>query len=205
MGNTEGRKFVVDTVFSRQARKHKIDEEQQDLIVASLLGDGYLVKTTRGFAFRVNHCPGQKEYVDWKWKFLKNLVNSPPRFAEKCYYFRTVSHPYFSELRGQFYDERVKVVPHELIKDRLNPFILAVWIMDDGSKDGGQLRINTQCFSKNENIVLKDLLRAKLEIIATLNRDKGQYRLRICGQSMPQLLRLVKPHIIPSMLYKLLP
>ena len=201
--NTEGRKFVVETIVARQARKEDLSRRQHDLVIGSLLGDGYLVKTTRGYAFRVNHGPAQKNYVDWKYKILKNLVNSSPRFAEKCYYFRTVSHPFFNQLREQFYCGRKKIVPCELIEKRLNPFILAVWIMDDGSRDSRQIRINSQCFSKEENLFLQRLLQAKLGIKATLNRDKDRYRLRISDQSMKIFARLVKPHIISSMLYKL--
>ena len=203
--NTEGRKLVVETLFARRARKQEVSKQQRDLIVGSLLGDAYLVKTTRGYAFRVNHGPVQKDYVDWKCKILRNLVNSPAKFAEKCYYFRTVSHPFFGRLREQFYDGKKKVVPYELVESQMNPFSLAIWIMDDGSKDGRQLRINSQSFSKDENLFLRDVLWAKLGIRSTLNQDKGRYRLRISDQSMAQLRRLVIPYIIPSMLYKLLP
>ena len=203
LGNTEGRKFVIETIFARQARKQDLNARQRDLVIGSLLGDGYLAKTTRGYAFRVNHGCVQKDYVDWKYSVLRNLVNSPPRYAEKCYYFRTVSHPFFDRLRKQFYSGRKKVVPYELVEERLNPFVLAVWIMDDGSRDSRQLRINSQSFSKEENLFLRDLLDAKLGIKATLNQDKEKYRLRISARSMRALAQLVKPNIIPSMLYKL--
>ena len=204
-GNTEGRKLVVETIFARKARKQELSLEQRDLIVGSLLRDGYLVKTTRGYAFRVNHGPIQKNYVDWKYGMLRNLVNSSPRFAEKCYYFRTVSYPFFDQLQEQFYSGNKKVVPCEVVEKQMNPFVLAVWIMDDGSKDGRQLRINSQSFSKYENLFLRDILQTKLGIRSTLNQDKGRYRLRISDQSMADLRKQVMPYIIPSMLYKLLP
>ena len=193
----------METILARQARKQDLNESQRNLVVGSLLGDGYLVKTTRGYAFRVNHGPAQKDYVDWKYDILKNLVNSPPRFAENCYYFRTVSHPFFDQLREQFYSGRKKVVPCELIEERLNAFVLTVWIMDDGSRDNRQLRINSQSFSKEENLFLRELLQAKLGIKTTLNQDKGKYRVRICAGSMKVLAQLVRPYMIPSMLYKL--
>lgn len=85
----------------------------------------------------------------------------------------------------------------------MNPFILAVWIMDDGSKEGNQLRINSQSFSENDNIKLIELLRAKLGINSTLNRDKKWFRLRIKKESMSTLVEMIRPYIIPSMLYKL--
>ena len=74
--------------------------------------------------------------------------------------------------------------------------------MDDGSRDWGQLRLNTQSFSKEENELLAGLLRAKFGIEATLNRDKDKFRLRVKATSMPRVRRIVLPHLIPSMLYK---
>jgi len=192
----------VDTLFARRARRQVLSNKQRDLMIGSLLGDSYLVKTTRGYSFRVNHGLTQKDYVDWKYKILKNLVNSAPKFTDRCYYFRTVSHPAFSQLRKQFYKGKKKIVCRSLIEKHMNRLVLAVWIMDDGSKDKGQLRINSQSFSKLENIFLQRVLYAKLGIKSTLNQDKDRYRLRVNGQSMKLLLKLVKPHIIPSMLYK---
>ncbi|UCD14826.1 MAG: hypothetical protein JSV34_03635 [Candidatus Omnitrophota bacterium] len=195
----------METIFARQARKQKLREQQYNLIIGSLLGDAYLVKTTRGYAFRVNHGVRQKDYVDWKYKILKDFVNSPPRFTESCYYFRTISHPAFHCLREQFYSDRKKVVPRDLIETEMNSFIMAVWIMDDGSKDGRQLRINSQSFNRDENLFLQGVLYAKLGIKSTLNQDKGKYRLRVSNESMARLRNLVTPYIVPSMLYKLLP
>ena len=174
-------------------------------MIGSLLGDGYLVGTTRGYAFRVNHGIHQKDYVDWKYEKLKDFVNSPPRFAENCYYFRTITHDALISLQAQFYPNGKKEVPRELIASRLSPMILAVWIMDDGSKDNNQIRINSQSFSEEDNRFLVSVLRAKLGIEATINRDKKLYRLRISQSGMPKLIELIRPYIIPSMLYKFSP
>ena len=203
MDNTEGRRLVVETYRARAARKLEVSPEQWSLILGSLLGDAYLVCTTRGYAFRVNHGVKQKDYVDWKYQKLKDFVNSPPRFAERCYYFRTVTHDAFSSLRALFYPKGRKEVPRELITSEMNPWLLAVWIMDDGSKDGRQLRINSQSFTEEENKFLAEVLRAKLGIEATINRDKKQFRLRIAQASMRKLNDLIRPLMIPSMLYKL--
>lgn len=137
----------MNTHFANQARKRLLTDQQLLLVVGSMLGDGYLVKTTSGFAFRVNHGLFQKDYVNWKHSLLADFVNSVPRQSGSTYYFRTITHPKFSELQKEFYVNHVKVIPKNLIEEMLNPFMLAVWIMDDGSADGRQLRINTQCFS----------------------------------------------------------
>jgi recombination protein RecA len=195
----------VETFRARIARKLEFSSDQWSLILGSLLGDAYLVKTTRGYAFRVNHGIKQKDYVDWKYEIIKDFVNSPPQFADHCYYFRTVSHDAFSFLRLLFYPKGIKVIPKEFVASEINPLLLAVWIMDDGSKEGNQLRINSQSFTKEENIYLAEILRAKLGIEATINRDKNRFRLRIAKSSMQKLIDLISPYMVPSMLYKLSP
>ena len=82
---------------------------------------------------------------------------------------------------------------------------LAVWLMDDGARDGNQVRINSQSFSIEENERLICILRAKLGIMASLNRDKNKFRLRVNANSMLHMKQLVAPFIIPSMLYKFSP
>ncbi|MEO8637697.1 MAG: LAGLIDADG endonuclease [Candidatus Taylorbacteria bacterium] len=191
------------TIRSRIAKSLSFTKRQQEIIVGSLLGDGHLVKTTCGYAFRVNHSIKQKEYVDWKYRELKIFTNSSPAVYEKenSYYFKCVSHSYFDEMRKKFYLDRKKILPNEIGK-LLTPLALAVWIMDDGSKEGNQLRLNTQSFSLDENIRLIKILEATLGISATINRDKNRFRLRIRDQSMLLLKQNVLPHIISSMQYK---
>jgi hypothetical protein len=202
-GNTEGRKFVVETHFAKLARKIQLNSLQRELIVGSLLGDAYLMPTTSGFCFRVNHGMQQRDYVDWKFNMLAELVRTPPRESGRCYYFRTVTHPEFSHYRDYFYAGHRKIVPMTLLSEQFSEFSLAVWLMDDGAVDRKQLRLNTQSFSFTENEALASFLRAKFGIETRLNRDKDRYRLRVNDASIQRLKDLVGPYLIPSMLYKL--
>lgn len=187
----------------QKMRRQKLTPIQKDLIVGSLLGDGYLMPTSCGFSFRVHHSVKQKEYLVWKYNLLKNIVNTgPKRDSPKSYYFRTVSHPEFNKYREIFYDkENRKIVPDELSKI-LNSRSLAVWIMDDGSRDGGALRIHSYSFNYAENVFLKDVLEDRFGIETNIHKDKGMFRLWIKAASMDRLKKLVMPHILPSMLYK---
>jgi hypothetical protein len=184
-------------------RKQNLTKCQRDLVIGSLLGDEYLLKTTSGYAFRVNHGLAQRAYVDWKYNMLNNFVRTAPKVSGRCYYFRTITHPAFQYFRENFYEGNVKYLSLQLLENHFNPFILAVWIMDDGAKDGNQLRINSQSFTRAENAFLQKILRAKLGIESTLNVDKGKYRLRVKAKSMKRLIAVVKQYFIPSMLYKL--
>lgn len=195
----------MDTLRARVARKVKLTRRQKEIVIGSLLGDAHLVATTRGYAFRLNHGIAQKEYVDWKFQELENLTNLSPRVCnEKVYYFRSVSHPFFDLLRNKFYPGRLKVLPKDLDK-WLTPLSLAIWFMDDGAREGCQVRINSQSFSLKENKRLIRILEAKLGISATINRDKDRFRLKVNDKSMDRFRKLVSPYLLPSMLYKLSP
>lgn len=194
----------METNFAKKRRKYPLSEKQLDLIIGSLLGDGHLAKTTAGYAFRVNHGLAQKEYVLWKYQLLKDLVRSAPKQSSRSFFFRTITHQKFDQLYDQFYKSGQKqLLDFEFLASKLNPFILAVWIMDDGSRDWNSIRLNSQSFSLKENQTLQKLLQAKLGIDSSLNRDKDRYRIRISKNSVNKVIEIAKPHIIPSMLYKL--
>lgn len=194
----------MDTLKAKLARTVQLTERQQQIVIGSLLGDGHLVHTTRGYALRMNHGIQQRAYVNWKYEELKNLTNSAPQTYQRSYYFRTVSHPYFDFLRTQFYQKSQKVVPAQLAQ-WMGPITLAIWLMDDGSRDKYQLRLNSQSFSLQENKHLIRILEATFGITVTVNRDKQKFRLRVSARSMPRVRQLVAPFIIPSMQYKLSP
>ena len=130
-------------------------------------------------------------------------MRTPPRVCGNGVYFRTVTHPALGELREQFYRGSTKVVPLSLLERELDDLALAVWIMDDGSAEGQQVRINTQSFRTDEVVGLADLLRTKFGIVMRLNVDKSKPRLRCEAASMNRLRQLVARHTISDMSYKL--
>lgn len=156
----------MDTYFARHARKRPLDRVQHEFLVESLLGDGTLLRTTAGWCFRVHHGLAQQWYVEYKYRFLEQYVQSPPRSSGGAYYFRTVTHPVFSTYREQFYQSNRKVVPIALLSECLTSLALAIWLMDDGSADGPAVRLNTQSFSYDENLALAGILRTKFGLSA---------------------------------------
>ena len=195
----------METVFARNARLTPLSGQQRQVLLGSLLGDGYLMPTTSGHCFRVGHGLAQAGYVDWKYRHLRDFVRSAPRASGRTYYFRTISMPELSAFRQLWYRTGRKSLPAESLQAELGPLGLAVWFMDDGSLEGRQVRINSQSFSLDENEQLSGFLRAKFGIESRLNLDKGRGRLRISEASIGRLKSLIGPHIIPEMLYKLPP
>ena len=180
---------------------------QKSIIIGSILGDGYLrIIPGRKDAFlEINHSIKAKAYVDWKYSMLKDISGSAPKEREngegkKAYRFFTRQNPEITILLNKFYKDGKKIIPKDL---ELDPIILAVWYMDDGSKcRDGDVYLNTQQFSIADQKRLIYLLR-QLGLRARLNKDKKYYRIRFLKDSVGKFNQIIKPYIIDSMQYKL--
>lgn len=197
-----------------------IDSLQYSLIIGSLLGDGTM-RVGKGAAnanFKVEQGLQQKEFTFWKYEILNSLVLTEPKVSmrydenrlpyEKSWWFRTVRHPFLTEIYNRFYvtdgyRAGKKIVPLDIQKD-LNSFALAVWIMDDGSYSDGKIDISTYAFSIEEIILLQKVIQDNFDCTAKYykDRDKG-YRMYWNKTESAKIIKAIYPHIIPSMMYKI--
>lgn len=184
-----------------------LTQSQLSIIIGSILGDGYLriIPGRKDVFLEINHSIKAKEYVDWKYNMLKDICVSPPKErviddTRTAYRFYTQQHLGLTKLFKMFYKNGKKIIPSSLV---LNPIILAVWYMDDGSKSRKHdVYLNTQQFSINCQKILLNKLR-DLGLKARLNKDKKYYRIRFLKESVKDFNRVIYPHIIKSMQYKL--
>ncbi len=121
-----------------------LTERQRDLIVGTLLGDGSM-RCKNNALLEINHSQGQRDYVDWKFRELCNLVGTPPKArrgngSRVAYRFTTLSIPALTPYFHAFYRNGRKVVPVV----RFSPLAIAVWFMDDGSRSRSTVYLNTQ-------------------------------------------------------------
>ena len=180
---------------------------QRSVVMGSLLGDGYLrrVSGRRNAFLEINHSIAQRAYVDWLYDVLRPFSAGAPRSrggngARVAYRFTTKQHDDFTQLMKMFYHNKKKIIPFNL---RLDPIMLAVWYMDDGSMCRlSDVYLNTQQFSDHEQRLLVHKL-YELGICASVNKDKTYQRIRLKKASVPILLKLLAPYVIPSMHYKL--
>lgn len=184
-----------------------LTQYQKFVIIGSILGDGYLrITEGRKDAFlEINHSFKAKDYVDWKYRVLENIVKNKPKSRKGkegriAYRFFTRQHPELTDLLEMFYKNGKKIIPARI---KINPIILAVWYMDDGSKcRNSDVYLNTQQFEIEDQKRMLKALR-KLGLKARLNKDKKYYRIRFLKSSLPRFRRLISKYIIPSMKYKI--
>lgn len=197
-------------------RQFSISQREKEIIIGTILGDGYLGRMKKLVRLEINHSKNQKDYVDWKYKELKKFVGANPHNISvfdkryKKYYkqrrFKTRGHSFFSELYTQFYTENGrKVVPKNINKVLNSPLSLAVWFMDDGGRrnDSYGLFLNTLSFTKSEHNLLVKCLKKNFSLDVRIHWIQDGYRLYIPSHNSQRFCELVFPYLIPSMRYKL--
>ncbi len=180
-----------------------LTETQRSIIIGSLLGDGTM-RCRANALLEINHGVQQRDYVDWKYQQLANLVGTPPKLRagngkRVAYRFTTLSLPELTLLYRLFYKQRRKAVPEGL---SVSPLSLAVWFMDDGCKSYRALYLNTQQFDQVSQHLLIEILATQWGVKATMNRDKQYFRLRVAVATVARFREIVEPYLLPQLAYK---
>lgn len=170
---TKDRKFG-DPGYCLAAYPKTLSEQQNNLIVGSMLGDGHIrrQKSHWNSMFYIKRCQKDLAYLEWEANIVKDIITETGIRKRDQYDTRTNKTYYSCELitralitlnkfHDEWYHNRIKVVPNDL---KLNAEIIAIWFCDDGTIGTGssnnRLRVSfaTNSFSKDEVYFLKDLL-----------------------------------------------
>ena len=188
-------------------------QRQLDIIYGTLMGDGHLENrnTQRNSEsnLQITHAIGQKSYVNWKYLDLGTLVQTKPKESVRDgggsvrFRFRTFAHPFFSDLRKEFYPEARKIVT-KYILDKLSALSVAVWFMDDGTNlgQGSTFRFSTCSFSDEEHERIIAFFSKKFDIRTLVSYYDGYPILRVYKDDKRQFVDLIKSHIPRCMQYK---
>src|SRR5690606_6221300 len=119
------------------AEPHRLSDQQFQIVLGSLMGDGTLSPDPRGrngVRFRMGHGADRVDYLEWKTALLGNIKHSTGENAEGARFVDFTPLPELAELRRAVYlgDDGRKFISEEYLK-ALTPLALAIWYMDDGS------------------------------------------------------------------------
>ena len=216
--------YYYRSIFTGKTSVERIGPHSKEIIsiiIGSLLGDGHLEKRKQGVGTRIkfSQSSANVEYLMWFYQYLssrgycskkKPLLKKRIREGGQVFYhYRINSYTFtsFNWIRNIFYKENgglKKVIPVE-IKEYLTPFALAIWFMDDGSKLGKGAKIATNGYELSELKSIIIILKDKYNLEATYHKgaiNKG-HTIYIPSKSMKLFSSIVKPYILPSMLYKI--
>lgn len=205
-----------------------LQQQQQDLIFGTLLGDGSLQTENGGrtWRYRALHKEEHRDYLYHKYEILKSLCNSSPNYGEvldsrtnKTYkrnYFNTTQNSSLNFFGNMFYtydsinNKWVKDVPLKVEKF-LTPTALAYFYMDDGAikwlNHSNAMRICTESFSHDGIIrvqkALKNLYNVDTSLTKKVLKDGTTgYRIAIPEKSSSVFREVIRPHLIDCMKYK---
>ena len=184
-----------------------------EFIHGSLLGDGFLETHGNGARLCLQQESSNKSYLLWSHKFLADRGYCNPLIPQILtrignrgklrYVLRINSWTYssFNSLHKEYYLNNKKILPNNYI---LTPFILAIWIKDNGSRSGKALKLRTNNFTYEECSKLKDsLMNYNLKVSIHKTGVINQYNLYIHKDSKNILRNIIKQYIHPSKKYKL--
>ena len=196
--------------------EHTMNQQERSVVIGSILGDGFLQATgMRNARLRLEHSAKQKEYITWKWSVLKRymqdrpkkLIRFHPTWKKTYVYYRCQSHstPILGAYRRLFYTGTSRCVPKELGK-LLTPEALAVWFMDDGyyyARDKTAYIYLPQYQQRDRERLTQTLatvygLHPQVEI-----KTRGSINLKFPVTETKRLIKIIAPHVIQSMRYKL--
>ncbi len=203
--------------------EQRLGEQQFQLILGSLMGDGNLSPNRRGRSgtrFRMGHGAKQAAYLDWKSSLLGNIPHTRTVNAKGAVFADFTPLPELSELHeAVYFGDGKKHLSWDYLKS-LTPLALAVWYMDDGgftvrskgvqertAGGTGRIEICVEAMSSGSRERLAHYLRDTYGL-----RVKLQYRgarkmsvLQFSTASSAKFQQLVAPYMHPSMEDKLLP
>lgn len=179
---TNKRSLVIKSIH-----KDFIDKIEEDL------------KSCTPFHITIKYNPS---YID------KNKVNH-----KECWVLIIKAHPYFAKKYHHFYDDyRHRIATSEAL-NWLTPVGLANWYMSDGyiclvgkTKNhivNRRVDICTDRYSIYTIQSMVNVLFTKFNIESSIVKRDKFYRIRIKQNSYQNFINIIKPYIVPSMLYKL--
>jgi recombination protein RecA len=205
------------------AEPHLLSEQQFQVVLGSLMGDGNLSPNRRdrsGARFRLGYGAKQVDYLQWKTALLGNIKHSERVNEKDAQFVDFTPLPELGELqRAVYLGDGKKFLSEEYLK-ALTPLALAIWYMDDGSFSlrskglqqrtaggSGRIEICVEAMSEGSRVRLRDYLRDTHGLNVRLRQisTTGKWVLVFSTEATAEFQELVAPYMAPSMEYKLLP
>ncbi|WP_396454021.1 intein-containing recombinase RecA [Actinomadura sp.] len=205
------------------AETHRLSDQQWQVILGSVMGDGNLSPNRRGRSgvrFRMGHGADQEAYLDWKTSLLGNIEHSRTTNAKGAVFADFTPLPELDEVRQVVYfGDGKKHFTWDYLK-ALTPLALAVWYMDDGcftvrskgvqerTEGGtGRIEICVEAFSPGSRERMVEYLRDThgLDVKLTLRGARAVSVIQFTTAASAQFQKLIAPYVPEAMERMLLP
>lgn len=158
--------------MNRQSATYNLSNAQKQLFLTSCLGDGHIALNSINNGL-YSTCCIHEDYIDFKKAILDNLFGSKGFIKENGFCKKPIFTLYSKTLKEISYYKSLSLQDRLNLLDELG---IALWFYDDGSLHKTKLfyNLNTQKFSKEENLLIAKYFKEKWNIIAipTIERKK---------------------------------
>lgn len=173
---------------------------------------------TNNAFFVLNMLEENRDYIEWVADTVRNVtgvrvVERPDYNTDGCVRrpqlrLESRRHPMLTTIRNRIYTPDNKKVIDLHMLTLMDAEALAIIFMADGGSflDQGKypaVCLHTKGFSEADNLALSKSIYEKLGIRSTVNRQSNYFFLRIKSSDVALFADTVRPHVLPSFLYKL--
>jgi transposase len=184
-----------------------LTKNQTQIMTGNMLGDGYtsLGRKSKNAYFNFKQQIKNIKYVEFIYsnlqpfsrKIIKTNNIRNDKIHKSCQ-FATISSEVFTKLHSKWYrtenNKKTKIIPKDIY---LTWKTVAFWYADDGNNNipKKSITLSTNGFSKNDILFLIDKLRQDLDIIASINKQREHYTIRISSKFYFLFIKKVKKYL----------
>lgn len=213
-----GPKFI-----NRKKTEKPLSDFQKRMAYGSLMGDSFRMSPS---SLKMKHSIKQRYHLLWKYDnmiehisphsfSLSSAVDKRNGNSNYAFHFYTNANTDIENIISEFYPDGAKVIS-DSIMENLNELSLACWFMDDGTTRwyeeqgwNATCEFCTDDFPHESILVIMRSMKEKWGLTASIRKNgakkdgTAKYRIRLKVDDTQSFFDMVRPHVIPSMLYKI--
>jgi hypothetical protein len=200
-------KLGISRYVTSSINELNLTQEQKEIINGTIMGDAHI--NIYG-SMEISHSIKQYSYIYWLHSKMLSIASDIKKTTKNKYRFRTKSLDYLKTLRNELYPNNIKIVTAELL-NKLTPLSLAVWFQDDAYlENGSNYVLCTQGFTDEDRDIISGYFKSKFDINTKIKKlhskryAKYYYAHVFDHENSTKLTKIIKYHILPCFLYKIL-
>ena len=168
---------------------------------------GYEIINKEFFYFCYNYLKVYARNIRFRKPKTTHHINAAVVNSSGSYRLVTHNHPMFIDIYNDFYKNKKKRLTENIFtKEIFTPLMLAVWFMGDGSSNKrGYIRLATHSFTYKEHYLMRKAFIERFKLSPTIRQLDKNYYLQFHTVDSQKIIEIVKPYIVHSMKYKVLP
>lgn len=174
-----------------------MDNNQKQIVLATLLGNGYICKGSKNAYICMRHSIKHLPWLQTKASEIAKYAAATPWYVSgtTCTW-RSISHPIFTDMRSFCYPKGEKQVSMEWL-DQLRDIGIAIWYGDSGTLMGRKMKnacLRTQSFGLEGNLIIEKYFN-EVNIPCNINKSRNSHVIVFTVAGTEKLLHMIAPFL----------